>query len=202
MRNGLFPTAPRRPTQAISLNLLDFCRALFERSCEAVNALAGALHTFYGRRGFHAVTPEVRRHIELRCPRHSIVFQGTPHNDPFRRPLAQAIQWYDSLRVMMGREVDSALEACATRIEESLPCQGAPHLTATPGSPPPPLPSVPPPEVPVYAPPPLPNVPPPEAPVYGPPPPIRLTPGSAARILQQRCPACFGSKTWGRPLNE
>ena len=27
-------------------------------------------------------------------------------------------------------------------------------------------------------------------------------PGKAARILQQRCPACFGLREWGRPFKE
>ncbi|KAG6914320.1 hypothetical protein DXG01_001098 [Tephrocybe rancida] len=47
--NGLFPTAPQYPRMAISIHLLDFYRALFERSCDAVNAMAGALNTFYTR---------------------------------------------------------------------------------------------------------------------------------------------------------
>ena len=51
--NGLFPTSPSQPRMAISIDLLDFYRALFERSCDAVNALAGALDNFYTRRGFH-----------------------------------------------------------------------------------------------------------------------------------------------------
>ncbi|KAJ7830387.1 hypothetical protein B0H13DRAFT_1735125 [Mycena leptocephala] len=29
-----------------------------------------------------------------------------------------------------------------------------------------------------------------------------LTPGRADRILRERCPACFGLQTWGRPLQE
>ncbi|KAJ7843837.1 hypothetical protein B0H13DRAFT_2364593 [Mycena leptocephala] len=29
-----------------------------------------------------------------------------------------------------------------------------------------------------------------------------LTPGRADRILRERCPACFGLETWGRPLKE
>lgn len=37
---------------AVSIHLLDFYCALFERSCEAVNALAAALHSFYTQRGF------------------------------------------------------------------------------------------------------------------------------------------------------
>ncbi|KAG6889804.1 hypothetical protein C0992_003993 [Termitomyces sp. T32_za158] len=50
--NGLFPTTPLYPRIAISVHLLDFYRALFERSCDAVNAMASALNTFYTRRGF------------------------------------------------------------------------------------------------------------------------------------------------------
>jgi hypothetical protein len=37
---------------AVSVELLAFYRTLFERSCDAVNALASALHTHYVRRGF------------------------------------------------------------------------------------------------------------------------------------------------------
>ncbi|KAI5987435.1 hypothetical protein EDD15DRAFT_2173414, partial [Pisolithus albus] len=43
--NGLFPTAPSQPHMAVSVELLGFYRALFERYCDAVNALASALHT-------------------------------------------------------------------------------------------------------------------------------------------------------------
>lgn len=59
VQNRLFPTAPKRPSHAIALNLLEFCQALFERSCEAVNGFAGALHSFYERRGFCVVAPDV-----------------------------------------------------------------------------------------------------------------------------------------------
>lgn len=37
---------------AVSIHLLDFYQALFERSCDAVNAMASALNSFYNRRGF------------------------------------------------------------------------------------------------------------------------------------------------------
>ncbi|KAH0826480.1 hypothetical protein J3R83DRAFT_5483, partial [Lanmaoa asiatica] len=49
---GLFPTAPSQPRMAVSIELLALYRALFERSCDAINALACALHTHYTRRGF------------------------------------------------------------------------------------------------------------------------------------------------------
>ncbi|KAI6112818.1 hypothetical protein F5141DRAFT_1272645 [Pisolithus sp. B1] len=47
VRNGLFPTAPSQPRVAVSVELLGFYRALFERSCDAINALASVLHTQY-----------------------------------------------------------------------------------------------------------------------------------------------------------
>jgi len=47
VRSGLFPTAPFQPRMAVSVKLLAFYRALFERSCDAINALASALHTHY-----------------------------------------------------------------------------------------------------------------------------------------------------------
>ena len=52
VRNGLFPTAPLHPRMAVSIDLLDFYSALFDRSADAVTALAGALKTMYSRRGF------------------------------------------------------------------------------------------------------------------------------------------------------
>lgn len=46
---------------AVSINLLDFYHALFERSCDAINAMATALNTFYGRRGFTLLNTKVGR---------------------------------------------------------------------------------------------------------------------------------------------
>ena len=59
VRNGLFPTAPSQIRMAISIDLLDFYTALFERSCDAVNAMAAALNTFYTKHGFHFVNEKV-----------------------------------------------------------------------------------------------------------------------------------------------
>ncbi len=55
VRNGLFPTSPSQARFSVSIALLDFYAALFERSCDAVNALATALNHFYIRRGFFLV---------------------------------------------------------------------------------------------------------------------------------------------------
>jgi hypothetical protein len=52
VHHGLFPTAPSQPRMAISIELLDFFRCLFEQSCDATNALSGAIQSFYSCRGF------------------------------------------------------------------------------------------------------------------------------------------------------
>ena len=58
--HGLFPTSPTQPRMAVSIDLLDFYIALFERSADAIlTALAGALKTFYQRRGFPVLNDKV-----------------------------------------------------------------------------------------------------------------------------------------------
>jgi hypothetical protein len=59
VRNGLFPTAPSQIRMAVSIDLLDFYAALFERSCDAVNAMAAALNTFYTKRGYYFLNDKV-----------------------------------------------------------------------------------------------------------------------------------------------
>lgn len=49
---------------AISIDFLDFYGALFERSCDAVNAMAAALNTFYTRRGYFLVNPKVQYNLD------------------------------------------------------------------------------------------------------------------------------------------
>jgi len=50
VQNGLFPTALSQIRMAVSIELLDFYAALFERFCDAVKAMAAALNTFYTKR--------------------------------------------------------------------------------------------------------------------------------------------------------
>ena len=45
---------------AISIDLLDLYSALFDRSADAVTALAAALKTMYKRRGFPILNSKVR----------------------------------------------------------------------------------------------------------------------------------------------
>ncbi|KAI1790619.1 hypothetical protein LXA43DRAFT_882467 [Ganoderma leucocontextum] len=103
VHNGLFPTSPVQPRLAVSIDLLDFYSALFDRSADAVTALAGALKTMYSRRGFHILNEK-----------------GEPVHDPFRRGLGQAIQWYDSLRRSPESMLEKAVDACIPLIKGEL----------------------------------------------------------------------------------
>ncbi|KAG6839140.1 hypothetical protein C0991_005472 [Blastosporella zonata] len=90
--HGLFPTAPSKPKIAVSVHLLDFYSSLFERSCDAVNALAGALNTLYKKRGYILTDKK-----------------GEAFQDPFRRGLTHAIQWYDNLQVHIEQVIETAI---------------------------------------------------------------------------------------------
>ncbi|KAG2082067.1 uncharacterized protein F5147DRAFT_536030, partial [Suillus discolor] len=57
--HGLFPTSPSQPRMAVSIELLSFYCALFECSCDAINALASALKTHYSRRGYQMTDAKV-----------------------------------------------------------------------------------------------------------------------------------------------
>ncbi|KAF9230807.1 hypothetical protein BU15DRAFT_56855, partial [Melanogaster broomeanus] len=146
--HGLFPTAPSQPRMAVSVELLSFYRTLFERSCDAVNALASALNSHYTRRGF-------------RMTRH-------------------AIQWYDMLQVEVEHCVQSILEQCRQRVCEARPptqlkTQSDGHLQTSQQN----------------------SIPDSHSCTAKP-----LPPNSCATLLVQRCPACFGGNSFGKPLSD
>ncbi|EED78101.1 predicted protein, partial [Postia placenta Mad-698-R] len=94
VHHGLFPVSPSHPRTTVSIDLLEFYHALFERSADAVTALAGALRTHYARRGFQTLD-----------------HKGDPIRDPFRRGLGYATQWYDTLRHSIQHCLDAAIDA-------------------------------------------------------------------------------------------
>jgi hypothetical protein len=59
VQHGVFPASPTKPHVGVSLDVLDIYRAMFERSCDAIHALAAALHTIYDCRGFTVVSERV-----------------------------------------------------------------------------------------------------------------------------------------------
>ena len=106
--NGLFPTSPSRPRVAMSIDLLELYHAFFQRSCEAVTAVAAALKVFYTFRGFIHYNSKVWRLplIVQRFNDHNI--QGDIVLDPFRKGIGHAVQWYDSLRRQVLQRVEDA----------------------------------------------------------------------------------------------
>ncbi|KAK7053896.1 hypothetical protein R3P38DRAFT_3305315 [Favolaschia claudopus] len=193
VEHGVFPATPTKTQSGIAFDLLDFYRALFERSCDAVTALAAALHTVYERRGFRVLSAK----------------------DPFRRLLTQAVQWSSNLRARVERKVDMALQAAATQLAasrhtgeasaESVPTSATPSnasaepvpTSATPSNA-----SAEP--VPTSATPsnasaePVPTSATPSN-ASAEPAPV-LSAGRAHRTLIERCPACFNLTEWGRSL--
>ncbi|KAG0695573.1 hypothetical protein DFH29DRAFT_984921 [Suillus ampliporus] len=93
LHHGLFPTSPSQPCMVVSVDLLSFYRALFERSCDAINTLASALKTHYLHRGFQVTDS------------HGDIVQ-----EPFRHGLGYAVQWYDVL------QVDAVLQQSRDRV--------------------------------------------------------------------------------------
>ncbi|KII84489.1 hypothetical protein PLICRDRAFT_117716 [Plicaturopsis crispa FD-325 SS-3] len=144
VRHGLFPTSPSQPRMAVSIELLDFYHALFERSCDAVNAMASALHSFYTRRGFHAINKK-----------------GERISDPFRRSLGSAIQWHDILHLRVQERLDAVIRDCDAEISRDPESSPISQSRTAPSSAP-----------------------------------------ASARILQQRCPACFGGVSFGRSFDD
>jgi hypothetical protein len=101
---------------AVSTDLLDFYWALFERSCDAVTAIASALNSFYARRGFHLRKKVVSEFLTLRSC-HADCEKDEGIREPFRRGLGYAIQWYSNLRSLLEERLDSAVEACSSTIK-------------------------------------------------------------------------------------
>ncbi|KAF7337111.1 hypothetical protein MVEN_02148700 [Mycena venus] len=218
VQNGVFPMSPTQPRTGVSIDLLDIYRALFERSCDAITALAAALHTIYDRRGFHVLSQKN---------------PGQLTTDPFRAGLQQAVQWYSNLRTRLQAKVDAALAAAdvslfprppasiAMEVQPPADTSATPAATpadtsatpaatpadtsATPAATPADMSATP---ADIFTTPPVVNVDGP-APPFPSPNPVSiepeqhtLTPGRADRILRERCPACFNLEEWGRPLEE
>ncbi|KAF8145325.1 hypothetical protein K438DRAFT_1782065 [Mycena galopus ATCC 62051] len=90
VQHGVFPGSPTKTQTGISIDLLEIYRALFERSCDAITALAAALNTIYERRGF-------------RVPSQKFWHKNSGQRavDAFRKSLTQAVLWYTALRDRM-----------------------------------------------------------------------------------------------------
>ncbi|KAJ7598205.1 hypothetical protein C8J56DRAFT_1091394, partial [Mycena floridula] len=101
VRNGLFPASPTAPRTAFSFGILEMYRALFEQSCDALNAMSSAMHVFYQRRGFPFLS-----------------MNSTLCLDPFRKSLTSAVQWFDCLGIQVADRVAEAVDLSAQFIDQ------------------------------------------------------------------------------------
>jgi len=110
---------------AVSIDLLAFYCALFERSCDAVNAIASALHTHYvySARILHGKQQCKLIFKMVSC---LIITQQEPVQEPFWRSLALAVQWYNVLQVQVERQVEASLQICWDCIKAFKDTQSAP----------------------------------------------------------------------------
>ncbi|KAJ7828048.1 hypothetical protein B0H14DRAFT_2367259, partial [Mycena olivaceomarginata] len=97
------------PKTGVSINLLKVYCALFERSCDAINALSSALHTIYDQCGFQIMS------ILMLQPDLTLPAQkpGMLLKDPFRTGLQQAVQWYSNLRTALQTKMEDVLTAAS-----------------------------------------------------------------------------------------
>ncbi|KAG6838360.1 hypothetical protein C0991_012303, partial [Blastosporella zonata] len=98
---------------------------------------------------------------------------GVPIRDAFRRGLGYAAQWYDNLVIRLDKQVDDAVVTAEEQIQQV-------KVNRTP-------PSIPPFQELVS-----------QATTAS----IPLEHAECARVLRQRCPACFGGSIFGRSLEE
>ncbi|KAJ7840589.1 hypothetical protein B0H14DRAFT_3457948 [Mycena olivaceomarginata] len=111
VQNGVFPASPSRVQTGVSIDLLEIYHALFERSCDAITALASALYMIYDRRGFRILAQKNT---------------GQLATDPFRKLLGHAVLRYTSIRERIKAKLNAVLSAA----ELTLPLPSHPALTA------------------------------------------------------------------------
>ncbi|KAJ7686757.1 hypothetical protein B0H14DRAFT_2421965 [Mycena olivaceomarginata] len=113
VRNGVFPTSPSKPRTGVSLDLLEIYRALFERSCDAITALAAALHTIYDRHGLgNAVMWSSHLRDRLQARLHATLAAAdqalfpTTQEPASADPAVEAAQVLKASEAMMANEGD------------------------------------------------------------------------------------------------
>ncbi|EAU93539.1 hypothetical protein CC1G_02769 [Coprinopsis cinerea okayama7 len=166
---------------AIYMPLLDLYNAIFEKTCDAIYAISGALQNFYERRGFVLLN----RKKEYA-------------KDGLRKPFGLAVQWYDRLMGQVRTRMDAALKEAdeaaqefrKTQLSQSSEDRGDADIVQALSN----IPTPPTPETPPDDPSPLP------ASATPTPPSPSLVPGECDRVLRESCPACFGGDEFGLTL--
>ncbi|KAJ7881222.1 hypothetical protein B0H13DRAFT_2345209 [Mycena leptocephala] len=186
VEHGVFPASPTKTKTGLAIDLLDLYRALFERSCDAITALAAALHTLYDRRGFRVLSEQavqwaanlrdrVERKVDAMLAQAESLLSGpAPQTMTEALDPTSAAAFVDPATAFVAPAdtfVDPATafvaSAASTATEETDPRAPPDHDLPLPDAPGP-------------------------SPASGPSGPSpQLKPGRADRILRERCLACF-----------
>ncbi|KAK0470120.1 uncharacterized protein EV420DRAFT_1258238, partial [Desarmillaria tabescens] len=102
IENSLFPTSPREPCIAVSIDLLSLYQSLLEHSGMLNSAFCSALQDFYVSHGFWMLD-----------------VKGVPMQEPFRRGFGYATKWYGCVRLALEDEIDSMLSNSCAKIPDS-----------------------------------------------------------------------------------
>ncbi|KAG7091657.1 hypothetical protein E1B28_010678 [Marasmius oreades] len=169
VQHGMFPASPSRLRTAFSIELLDLYHRLWQRSSDAITSFSSALIATYKYRGFSLYGEK-----------------GGEQHDPIRRPLSQAIQWYDCLAVMVERQVNNIIDTCISEGSAPSPtahASGSSNLRAAVDTAPTPAALEP----------------------FGsgaPGPFEELSKDECAARLQRLCPCCFGGNKYGLSFDD
>ncbi|KAK7433847.1 hypothetical protein VKT23_020516 [Stygiomarasmius scandens] len=97
VQNGLFPCAPKQPTLAVDVRMLDFVSRLFLRVSPNHTAWCSAVEDFLRGQGYR--------------------LQG---KDPLRRRFGNALQWFSSMKAHLDVFIKSLLSKTRTQLQKAL----------------------------------------------------------------------------------
>ncbi|KAJ7818984.1 hypothetical protein B0H14DRAFT_2600955 [Mycena olivaceomarginata] len=123
--NSVFPASPTRVQTGVSIDMLEIYRALFECSCDAITALASALHTIYEHRGFWVLGQKI--------PPQNI---GQLATNPFHKLLGHAVLWYSNIKEHINLKLNAALAAVEHALSPPNPAGPSPNTGSSAPEPP------------------------------------------------------------------
>ncbi|KAG8924039.1 hypothetical protein FRC02_010683 [Tulasnella sp. 418] len=99
VRAGFFPSTATEPSVSFSFSLIGFLQRLYEEASDSTTAMASALSRFLDDMGYPFLNA-----------------QGLPIDDPIRRSLSSAMQWYDLLWLEVNKQVQEAIDDTMLRV--------------------------------------------------------------------------------------
>ena len=153
----------------VSIDFLQFLIKLSHQSGDAVTAVAHTMKEFYSDRGYPILYPDVSGYIIYLLDNINVDLKGRPMNDPIRRGLGYVMKWFVELVILLDKRVEEVLQAAAQRLEAFHLPPANPPFSVSQSS---------------------------ESNEVPQPPRIPEPYSTCDTLLVDRCPACFGGRTW------